>query len=63
MEINKAKLKYSIAEGESEYTLPKDVKYDEAMATGDFVKTTTKVTSTSIALNCDNYELANGKKS
>mgnify|MGYP000006499481 CR=1 FL=1 len=62
VEINKAKLKYSIAEGESEYTLPKDVKYDEAMATGDFVKTTTKVTSTSIALNCDNYELANGKE-
>lgn len=64
--INDAKLVYKIADGDTEYSLPKDVKLGELMAETDFAKETddkyTKpAAATSIALNCGNYELANGK--
>lgn len=65
--INDAKLVYKIADGDTEYSLPKDVKLGELMAETDFAKETddkyTKpAAATSIALNCGNYELANGKE-
>lgn len=64
--INDAKLVYKIADGDTEYSLPKDVKLGELMAETDFAKGTddeyTKpAAATSIALSCGNYELANGK--
>lgn len=55
---------YSIAEGDNVYSLPEGMtaeKYAEAMATTDIAKNGATST-TSIALNCDNYELANGKE-
>lgn len=67
VEIEKAKLVYSIAEGETEYSLPENVEFDDLMAETDFAKNTgdgyTRPTAaTSIALSCGNYELANGKE-
>lgn len=58
--IKEAGLVYSVAKDATEYTLPKDTKYDEAMATANLVKGS-PTGNTSIALNCDNYELADGK--
>lgn len=60
VKIKDAGLVYSVAKDATEYTLPKDTKYDEAMATADLVKGS-PTGNTSIALNCDNYELADGK--
>lgn len=60
VKIKNAGLVYSVAKDATEYTLPKDAKYDEKMATADLVKGT-PTSNTSIALNCDNYELADGK--
>ncbi|MCD8093693.1 MAG: hypothetical protein LUF01_13050 [Bacteroides sp.] len=60
VKIKNAGLVYSVAKDATEYTLPKDTKYDEKMATADLVKGT-PTSNTSIALNCDNYELADGK--
>lgn len=64
MKIESAGLIYSIAEGEKEYSLPEGMtaeKYAEKMATEDIAKDGSTTTG-SIALNCDNYELANGKE-
>lgn len=55
---NASRMVYAVAEGASEYTLHKDAKYDETMATGDFAQNETP--SGSIVLNCDNYVVANG---
>lgn len=62
--IEGAGLVYAIAKGDNEYSLKDgmtDKEYAEAMATADIAKGT-PASSTSIALNCDNYELANGKE-
>lgn len=62
--IESAGLVYAIAEGDNEYSLKDgmtDKEYAEKMATADIAKGS-PASSTSIALNCDNYELANGKE-
>lgn len=62
--IKDAGLIYSIAEGDKKYSLPEGMtaeKYAEKMATENIAKGSPAATG-SIALNCDNYELANGKE-
>lgn len=68
VEIEKAGLVYSIADGDTEYSLPEDVDLTKAMEEGDFVKESVSngyqkpEVAASIALSCGNYTLENGKE-